>query len=141
MLTDVAVLTVCVGIVNVALVAPEGIVTLAGTEATAVLLLESATIAPPDGAALVSVMVPCEELPPTTLVGLSVNAESVAGPGDGGCAVNLRVTDHGPATPAELMPRTRHHNRLAGSELAVNLDTATFWLTICGALNVLESSI
>ena len=99
--------------------------------------------AKPEGAALVSVTVPCEELPLTTLVGLSVNAESVAEPGggSGACAVNLRVTDQGPTTPAELMPRTRHHNRLAGSELVVKFDTATFWLTICGALNVLESSI
>ena len=141
MATEVAVATVFVVIVNVALVAPPATLTLGGIVATAVLLVESATIAPPEGAALVSITVPCEELPPTTFVGLSVKAESVAGPGDGDCAVNLRVTDQGPATPAELMPRTRHHNRLAGSELVVKFDTATFWLTICGALNVLESSI
>jgi hypothetical protein len=139
--TEVDAVTVLVGIVNVALVAPAATVTLAGTIATTVLLLESATTIPPEGAALVSVTVPCEELPPTTLVGLSVNAESVAGPGDGDCTVNRRVTDQGPATPAELMPRTRHHNLLASSELVVKFDTATFWLTICGALNVLESSI
>jgi len=141
MLTDVAVLTVCVDMVTVVLVAPPAIVTLAGTLATAALLLESVTLAPPEGAALVSVTVPCTALPPTALVGLSVNAESAAGPGGGACAVNLRVTDQGPATPAELMPRTRHHNRLAGSELVVKVDTAAFWLTICGALNVLASSI
>lgn len=44
--------------VNVAVVAPAGTVTLAGTEAAAVLLLESDTTAPPAGAALVSVAVP-----------------------------------------------------------------------------------
>ena len=140
MVTDVDAVTEPLAIVKPALVAPGCTVTLAGTAAIAVLLLEIVTTAPSGGAALVNVTVPCEELPPTTLVGLSVKVESAAGPG-GACAVNLRVTDQGPATPAELMPRTRHHNLLGGSELVVKLDTATFWLTICGALNVLESSI
>ena len=50
--------------VKLALVAPAATVTLAGTEADA-LLSESVTTAPPDGAAPVKVTVPCEELPPT----------------------------------------------------------------------------
>ena len=43
--------------VNIALVEPAGIVTVAGTVAD-VLLLESETTAPADGAAALSVMVP-----------------------------------------------------------------------------------
>ena len=54
---------------NVALVAPAATVTLAGTVATAVLLLPSVTTAPPAGAALLNVTVPVEEAPPVTLVG------------------------------------------------------------------------
>jgi len=57
---------------NVALVAPPATVTLAGTVATDVLLLESGTTAPPAGAAKVNVAVPCEPLPPTTDEGLKV---------------------------------------------------------------------
>jgi hypothetical protein len=55
---------------NVALVAPAGTVTCAGTEATAVLLLVTVIGAPPDGAADVKVMVAVDELPPVTVTGL-----------------------------------------------------------------------
>jgi hypothetical protein len=68
-------------IVKVALVAPAGTVTLAGTLAAPGWLLASVTTVPPDGAALGSVTVPSAELPPATLVGLTLNAESVAGGG------------------------------------------------------------
>ena len=61
---------------NVALVAPAATVTLAGTRAAVVLLLESATCAPPVGAAALSVTVPVDEFPPTTLVGFSVSDDS-----------------------------------------------------------------
>ena len=44
-------------------------VTLAGTVAAAVLLLESATTAPLAGAGPLSVTVPCDVLPPVTVVG------------------------------------------------------------------------
>jgi hypothetical protein len=63
--------------VKLVLVAPAGIVTLAGTLAAPVLLLESATIAPPAGARPVSVTVPVEFCPPDTLVGFNVSEESV----------------------------------------------------------------
>lgn len=77
---------------NVAVVAPAATVTLAGTVAAAVLLLPSDTLAPPDGAALVSVTVPRELLPPTTVDGLSASAESV-GPGGGGSGFTVNVAD------------------------------------------------
>ena len=61
---------------KLALLAPVGIVTVAGTLA-ALLLLESATCAPPDGAAALSVTVPVDDCaPPVTLVGFSVSEET-----------------------------------------------------------------
>jgi hypothetical protein len=66
-------------IVKVAVVAPAKTVMLGGTVATVVLLLESAIIAPPVGAGPLRVTVPVELLPPTTLVGLSVTEDKVAG--------------------------------------------------------------
>jgi hypothetical protein len=55
--------------------------------------------------------------------------------------VNLRAEDHGPATPAELTPRTRHQSLLAGRVLLVNCETLTVVLTMCGDENLLSSSI
>jgi hypothetical protein len=77
MVTVVTAATALVLIVKVALVAPAATVTLEGVPAAVVLLLESVTTAPPDGAAPVSVTVPVEDcVPPTTLVGFSVSEES-----------------------------------------------------------------
>src|SRR5437867_2931959 len=81
MVTEVVVDTGLVLTVKVALVALPGTVTLAGTVATLVLLLERATTAPPLGAGPLSVTVPVEELPPVTLVGLRLSDESVGGAG------------------------------------------------------------
>jgi hypothetical protein len=64
----------------VALVEPAGTVTLVGTVATAVLLLDSFTTVPPDGAALLNVTMPWEVVPPFTEVGFSVTDN---GPGVG----------------------------------------------------------
>jgi len=75
MVTEVEEVTALVLAVKVALAIPPGTVTLAGTVATAVLLLESMTTAPPPGATPFRVTVPCEELPPVTLVGFSVSEE------------------------------------------------------------------
>ncbi len=87
MLAEVAKSTPDVFTVKVTPVAPAGTVTLEGTLA-APLSLESATCAPPAGAGPLSVTVPVEDCrPPTTLVGLSVNEETV---GSGG-GVTVRV--------------------------------------------------
>jgi len=75
MVTVVDAATALVLTVNVALVAPAATVTLEGTLAAAVLLLESVTCAPPVGAGPLSVTVPVEEFPPVTLVGFSESEE------------------------------------------------------------------
>jgi hypothetical protein len=74
--------------VNVALVAPAATVTLNGTIAAAVLLVESATVAPPAGAGPLNVTVPVEGVPPMTLVGFSVSDERVGGGGGAGVTVS-----------------------------------------------------
>ena len=90
--TDVAALTALVLTVNVALVAPAATVTLAGVLAAPVLLLESETTAPPDGAAPLNVTVPVELcVPPVTLVGFKVKEESVTGGGAAGFTVSVAV--------------------------------------------------
>ena len=71
-------------IVKVAVVAPAATVTLAGTCAAAVLLLDSVTTAPPEGAAPVNFTVPVDEVPPTTEPGLRLTEVSAA-------AVTVRV--------------------------------------------------
>jgi len=88
MVTVVEAATALVLTVNVAVVAPAATVTLDGVLATVVLLLESATVAPPAGAAPLSVTVPVEEFPPVTLVGFSESDERVGGGGDAGVTVS-----------------------------------------------------
>jgi hypothetical protein len=80
MVTFDVVVTVLLVTVTLALVAPAGTVTLAGTVATDVLLLDRLTTAPPEGAAAVRVTVACEVPPPTTVVGLRLMDESAAVP-------------------------------------------------------------
>src|SRR5881296_1070229 len=86
MVTEVVVDTGLVLTVKVALVALPGTVTLAGTVATLVLLLERDTRAPPLGAGPLSVTVPVDELPPVTLVGFRLSEERV---GAGGGAITV----------------------------------------------------
>ena len=85
MVAVVEVVTALVVTVKVALVAPAGTVTLAGT-VTAVELSDSVTTAPPDGAGALNLTVTVMELPPTTLVWLSETAE-IVGPTGGGVTV------------------------------------------------------
>ena len=73
--------------VKAALVAPAGMVTVAGTVAAVVSLLERETMAPAVGAGPLSVTLPVEGDPPLTLVGFSVSEVRV-GP-DGGCGVTM----------------------------------------------------
>ena len=124
--------------VNVVLKAPAGTVTLAGTVAALVLLLDRVTTAPPEGAALVKLAV--EELPPTTLAGLSAIPASEGVREDPG--VKRRTEDQAPAVPAELMPRTRHQCRRPWLSVeAVNCDAVTTRSTTSGAEKLFESSI
>src|SRR6476469_8940683 len=58
---------------NVALVAPAGTVTVAGTPTTCGLLLERITDVPEAGAAVLIVTVPVEAAPPATVAGFSAN--------------------------------------------------------------------
>jgi hypothetical protein len=102
-LTEVEVLTLFVETVKVALWAPAGTVTLAGTLATPVLLLVKVTTVPPDGATSSSITVPCEVLPPLTEVGLSANEVMVTGKGAG---FTLSVADS-VARPDEAVIVTR----------------------------------
>ena len=78
MVTEVVAATELVLTVKVALLAPEAMLTLDGTVAAAVLLLERVTTTPDDGAGALSVTVPWDVLPPTTLVGFSVNELTAA---------------------------------------------------------------
>jgi hypothetical protein len=65
-----------------AMLAPAGTVTVEGTLATEVLLLESATCAPPAGAGPLRVTVPVEDCaPPITLLGFSDREATVGGGG------------------------------------------------------------
>jgi hypothetical protein len=82
-------LTLAVCTVNVALVAPAGTVTLAGTVAAALLLLASSTWAPPAGAATFSVTVAVALLPPEMLPGLTVTDCRAGTVGGGGLTVSV----------------------------------------------------
>src|SRR5947208_8372177 len=71
--TVVLALTAAVVTGKLALEAPAGTVTLAGTAAAAGLLLDKGTDNPPAGATFASVTMPCAVSPPMTVVGLTEN--------------------------------------------------------------------
>lgn len=75
--TGVELVTELVLIAKAAVVAPAATATLVGTLA-AVELVESVTTIPPDGAAAVREIVPCADVPPVTVVGLTDTDDSVA---------------------------------------------------------------
>ena len=79
MVTTVGVATVAVVTVNVTIEALAVTVTVAGTDAAELLLLDSVTIAPPVGAGPLRVTVATEEPPLITLVGLSASVVKLAG--------------------------------------------------------------
>jgi len=100
MVTGVDAVTALVFTVNVALLAPETTVTLAGTVAVDV-LLERETAMPPLGAGPLSVTVPVEVCaPPVTLVGFSVSEERVGGACGSTVSEAVLVT---PANDAEIV--------------------------------------
>jgi len=76
--------------VKEALVAPTGMVTVAGTVASATSLLVRETMAPPCGAGALSVTLPTNEAPPVTVLGLS-ESEVRLGPVADGVTVSEAV--------------------------------------------------
>jgi hypothetical protein len=114
-------------------------VVVAGTLATAGLLLDR-EITPPSVAATSVTAVPLDPSPPTTVEGLRPRVESCAG-GGAACGVKLRTADHAPATPAELTPRTRQKFVVVASPDVEYCDAVTLWSRTNGAVNALESSI
>lgn len=111
MVTVVEAATALVLTVNVALVAPAATVTLEGTLAAVVLLLESVTCAPPVGAASSSVTVPVEEFPPVTLGGFK--------------EIEERETDEG----AEDSSKCKTAGLGSFSETATNLEGEIIYMT------------
>src|ERR687896_572565 len=79
MTDEVDSVTELVLITKLALVAPAGTVRLAGT-VVALELADNETAAPPKGASSFNVTVPVDELPATTLVGLTESVDSATGP-------------------------------------------------------------
>ena len=86
MVSEALLATGLVVTVNVAVVAFAATVTLAGTWAAAVLLLNSVTTAPAAGAGAPSVTVPMELVLPTTLTGAKVREDT-------DCGLTVRLPD------------------------------------------------
>ena len=81
--------------VNVADEEPAATVTDAGTVADALLLARLTTVA--DGAAALSLTVPCTEFPPVTEVALNVTDDKLSGVGTGADGVTVTVTSRRPS--------------------------------------------
>jgi hypothetical protein len=139
-LTEVELLTLLVETVKVALWAPAGTVTVAGTSATPVLLLAKVTTVPPAGATSSIITVPCEVLPPLTEVGLSANEVMVTGDEAG---FTLSVADSvAPLAEAVMVTRVWNDTLLV---MAVNValvepgGTVTLVGTVATAVSLLDS--
>ena len=55
--------------------------------------------------------------------------------------MKLRTTDHAPATPAELTPRTRQKCVVVASPDVEYWEAVTLWSRTNGAVNALESRL
>jgi len=117
-----------------------GTVVVAGTLATAGLLLESVMTAPPSGAATLNTTVALDGLPPTTVEGFVDMVESVAG-GGGSCGVKLRTVDQAPGWPTELIPRTRQNCVVVARLVVAYIDVVTFCSRTSGAEKALLLAI
>jgi len=129
--TDVDAVTAVVPTEKFALSAPAATVTLAGTLATVALLLDSVTIAPPVGAAVVSVTVPVLVVPPTTLVGLTVTADKLGG-GGVGLTVSTAVGEAPPKVPEIVTGVATVTAVVVMEKLALSAPAAT--VTLAGTL-------
>ena len=97
--TAVVVLTALVVAVNVALVAPAATVTVAGTDAAALLLLDRLTLVAADTAD-VNVTVPCDDEPAGTVDGFRETALSDGPEAGGGVPDGFTVSTADCVTPA-----------------------------------------
>ncbi len=104
MVTDEVAATGEVVMVNTPVNPLGATVVVAGTLATAGLLLDSETTAPFVAPTLMTT-VPAAAVPPSTDDGLTSIVDSDAA-GGAVWGVKLRTADHAPAVPAELTPRT-----------------------------------
>jgi hypothetical protein len=80
--TNVELETTLVDTVKVTVFAPAGTSTPAGTCAE-LLLLDKVTVSPPAGATPLSVTVPTELFPPTTVIGVTITVDRTIGGGKG----------------------------------------------------------
>jgi hypothetical protein len=107
------------------LLTPSGTVIDAGTVATAVLLLENETTAPPAGAFAVSVTVADDEDPPCTLAGLRLTLSRVAVGAGGAGAVTVRVAvRETPLRVAEITDVVVELTALVATEVAAEVAPA-----------------
>ena len=113
-MTEVAILTLPAETLNVAEVAPCGTVTLAGTLTAPGLAMNSDTIAPPVGAAAVSVTVPVAVCPLTIVLGFTVTLLS-ATPG------GLMVIPNVSLTPANVAVSVTNVGSVTVPALTVNV--------------------
>ena len=120
--------TLVVLTVNVADVLPAGIVRVAGTVASWELLPRVTTM-PPVGAAPVRVTVPVDDLPPTTLEGLSVSVAML-----GGDIVRLVVTE----TPFRVAVSLTDVEEATGVVFTVKVAVDLFAATVTEAGTVAE---
>jgi hypothetical protein len=138
MAIDVAVVTVVVFTVKVALVAPAGTVTLAATVPTAGLLLVRETRAPPLGAGALSMTVPAEGDPPTTLPGFSVSEVRVGPEGGVGVTVSEAVCWDAPDREAETLTWVELETEVVATrKVAIAVPAATVTLAGTVATDVL----